>query len=256
MSTSTETKVTVVIQPEITKAVEAIVKQSNKMEGLNIKLSKTIRQVADRHGWEKDDARNAMILSYMEVFQIPQHEEILEGDSDTVKDAKRQANTQRANFLKSRGPDFARVMLLAYPAPKDSLAFDPQDELNKAIEHNQKLGEGTLKGRIGLNRLYEIARGNVSYADTINPPAKPTTPAPTTPTPAPQPETPTPAETERGGDVAEQERQATAEVMQQEKQTPITTQEKFEGACAAFKLQGLTLDEALKAVHAVWAQQQ
>lgn len=146
MSTTTKTatevtvaassKVTALIVAQISAAVTAFSKKRQTAEG--------IRSEADRLGYDRKQASEMALLSWVEAFNMSKASE---------------ADLKRFT-LKSR-PDVSKVLALAYP--------DKPAELGKAYAHNDKLPANSPKhNRIGENNLLRIARGEATTAEVLN----------------------------------------------------------------------------------------
>lgn len=146
MSTKTETKaevtvaastkVTALIVAQISAQVSAFSKKRQTAEG--------IRSEADRLGYDRKQASEMALLSWIVAFSMEK------ADEPTLK----------RFTLKSR-PDVSKVLALAYP--------DAPSELAKAYAHNDKLPVNSPKhNRIGENNLLRIARGEAKTAEVLN----------------------------------------------------------------------------------------
>lgn len=138
----TEEKATVIVVVSA-KVVEAI---KNQLEAQTIATSRKVQTAqavtaeAARLGYDKSQARQMVTLSWRKARGF------------TSTDEK-----EIAAFDLSGRPDVSKVMLLAFPDATTA------PELAKAIAHNEK--NPAKNSRIGENRLFEIARGNQTFAD-------------------------------------------------------------------------------------------
>lgn len=235
-----------------------------KGESLFDQTSLTLRTVADRSGWDRQDALACAKASYAEVCGIGDFFiQKINGEYATEISAEKQTSEsdeaykarlgvlrgEIGDFFRRKGPDISKIMVLSYPAeiwPKKGKGDDatslvpygaddsssPKKELETVRTHNTQAAKGNYLKVVGINRMLEVARGNLSAAEAISPtPAKPNATL--------QSPTPTPPATS----VTENPEHEPAH---------LTIEEKFGTSIVAWKLQGLTLDQALRQVHAAF----
>jgi hypothetical protein len=268
MSTTTEitVKVTVQAQPELEKAVRAGLNAKAKADSLFDQSGVTLRTISERNGWERSDARSAMQLAYASCFGLTGFSLVREGKEITVvleegatlkgKDGGEQKLTVEAvrEFFKAKGPDVSKCMSLAFPAaswPKvgESITIpfgadplsSPEKELKTVRAHNEKCKTDGTKC-VGVNKLLEVARGNLSASEAISP-----TP-PSVPTPAPV--VPSPELAAQIASVQSGQTDAANQVHEEK----MSVEEKFGCALAAFKRDGLTLEQATRQVQEAFKQ--
>lgn len=147
MATKTATieKTETVVQAS-TKVVEAIIAQVKlgvRVVSAKRHTAETVQNEAKRMGLtERKDITKMVAASWLEAHDI----------NDKTPDADRKSAEQQYR------PDVSKIMTLAYPEKKAAT------ELEKAYAFNDKLKDAPKQQRIGENKLLEIARGNVSFA--------------------------------------------------------------------------------------------
>jgi len=121
--------------------IQRIDKGTAEVASFKIQLAKLALDEAARCGYTtENEVRKMLALSWRDARGFKSSDETLQ-----------------AAFDQSARPDVSKIMRLAYPVE------GAEKELEKAIAHNEKVGAS--RGRIGENRLLEVARGNLSYAD-------------------------------------------------------------------------------------------
>lgn len=137
-ATQTAVAAIVATTPETVKAAGTWMKAETGVQSSRVNFAKVTRTVADRNGWNREQARDLAKYSLREAGGM-------KGKSEAeVKDFD--------DLWKSR---VSTILTLAYPV--DTHAGD----VKQAIAENEK---GNLP-RIGENKLIEIARGNITLAD-------------------------------------------------------------------------------------------
>lgn len=237
-----EIRITVSTIAGLTTTIVNGEKAAAKSDARFVEYATELRKESDKHSYDESTARLLIQQCYLEAkfgykVELAKLGQAKNAKTEiklldpaatyTVADVK-QAIDKSVTF------DVSKVMALAYPqAP---------DELKAAYSHNAPIKD--YRQRIGVNDLLKIARGSVTLADYLNPPAAPETPAPAasgaapgaapaagdasapapTPGAAPGAEAPqTPAPSQGGG--------------------PLSLADRFEAATSACKNEGLSYPE-------------
>ena len=147
--TKEKTESTVEASAKCVALIQRIDKNSAEGASLKIQLSQVAIAEASRCGYDENETRKMLALSWREARGFKSSDETLQ-----------------ASFDQMSRPDVSKIMRLAYPVEEatiDGKAVKPASELKQAISHNEKAGAS--RSRIGENKLLEIARGNLSFAD-------------------------------------------------------------------------------------------
>lgn len=139
--TSAKVEVSAVSSAKVVTAIAAIVAADAQVANATIAAVRTIRSEANRMNYDAKQARLMVTLSYR----------LAQGF--TSKD-----ETEISTFDAKYRPNVSRLMGIAFPEKERESA------VNAALAHDEKLGN-QKHGRIGTNKLLEISRGNLSFAD-------------------------------------------------------------------------------------------
>lgn len=144
MSTKTEAKSEVIVKTsaKVVAAIKAQVIVEAQALGKVAFTAKTIRQEADRLGYDEKQARQMTTLAWREAKGF-------KGTEDQTKDFD----------LRCR-PDVSKVIALAFPVATH------EKDTQKAMAFNEKLGD-QKHGRISSGKMLSIARGNLTYEDAL-----------------------------------------------------------------------------------------
>jgi hypothetical protein len=143
MATETKTKTEAVASAKVAEAIRALADAKIVAEGKVLTTVRTTQSEAKRLGYDKDTARQMVVLSWRRALNLSD-----KADEETI-----------AAFDKTNRPDVSKIMLLAFP--DDSV----RGEIEKVLAHNEK--HPAKNQRVGVNRLYEVARGNQKAAEAI-----------------------------------------------------------------------------------------
>lgn len=149
MATEAKTKVEATVNAKVVSAIKAQLEAQTIATSKKVITAQTVVSEAKRCGYDKEQARKMLVLSWREArgFHSKDEKEI-------------------ALFDLSARPDVSKVMSLAYPDDTTVIAGKTAAQhLAAAIKHNEK--NPAKATRIGENRLLEIARGNQSFEDAV-----------------------------------------------------------------------------------------
>jgi hypothetical protein len=139
--TKEKTETTVEANAKCVALIKHIEKNAAEGAALFVKLGKTARAEADRIGLDENETRKMLALSWREAQGFTSQDETLQSAFD---------QTQR--------PNISKAMRIAYPVNDEAAKA-----VDGAIAHNEKIGTG--RGRIGVNRILDMARGHLTLAE-------------------------------------------------------------------------------------------
>jgi hypothetical protein len=141
MGTEVKTEVSVLSSTACAAIIQKINKNQSENIALFLSLAHTARKESERNKYDEKQTRQMLVLSWR-----------------VANDWKETNEALTASFDNLHGPDVSKAMRLAFPVSPEA-----KQELDACEQHNQKVG---LKiGRIGVNRLLQVARGQLTASD-------------------------------------------------------------------------------------------